>query len=736
MLCLLLLVLSPRFVQMIATALPARQRDVSASLPAVGLQTVQNVFAPASGAKQEDVIFAAKWTNRTTRTLRSLSSGDTEEHDASIMKEDKEWARSSRWARELVQGVHVRYLERMEGAGDLTGKDAYERLSKGPGKAPGPYDLSKNPGRVMKTGKNSLPVRGEVCSAVVDRIALPREGAKPVRISRISSVIRTLLLNFRTLMLRSDEEMGWNAYNDMNVYSDPVFKVPGELVRLAGRMWRAGMLCFIPIIREAVTLFTVVKKVGPDGSVSQRLVWGLRKSNVRWKRPRRAALGSPIAFSFLEMEEPAVGVQYTASSGDVPEYYDTCEIEEEFVSHMKMEYNEDIDIPPGCNFLGIRVLGMGWSWACVLAQLLLEAVTESAPRILRAFRVSDIMKTPYLEQEGEVCHWGFIDDYAGIVRGNESVKDAERMGKEVADEVREAFIPKGWEVHKETLGEGLTSLGLDFQLVLRRLRGTPALFWLAFLGTDRMLKLPYVHVHAVERVVGIWTWLSLVAKGGLSCFLMIYRWLGQHRERGGTRRLPPMIRAELSSILGVSTFFGQILSARWCTHAYPTDSCPFGGAVLRTVSPVSELREEAQYAEKNGWWSRLEMAGSAALRSLEEPFEHSAQQNLEESASAQERIDDQKFSAGTSQMMEAIATVISDLARKRFDLGRWMKRLGATRGWRLRILWVSKEVCPKADLRQDECFSDMRDLCASGRVAALVALCEDMMILPEPAALA
>ena len=53
------------------------------------------------------------------------------------------------------------------------------------------------------------------------------------------------------------------------------------------------------------------KKILSDGSVSMRLVWDQRRANLRWRRPGRAALGSPTAFSFVELEEPAQGVART-----------------------------------------------------------------------------------------------------------------------------------------------------------------------------------------------------------------------------------------------------------------------------------------------------------------------------------------------------------------------------------------------------------------------------------------
>ena len=89
------------------------------------------------------------------------------------------------------------------------------------------------------------------------------------------------------------------------------------------------------------------------------------------------------------------------------------------------EYGEAIEIPEGMSRLAVKVLGMGWTWACVLAQVLLETVAESSPMISRAFRVSDVLKIPCWEEEGDRVHWGFIDDYAGMVRGGQVPREAD-----------------------------------------------------------------------------------------------------------------------------------------------------------------------------------------------------------------------------------------------------------------------------------------------------------------------
>lgn len=711
-------------------------RDIGAGLPRLGKKTLHGVFHSGGSKVTELDVRAAAMTNRTTSTLRSLSGGGTEEHAAELNNTNAEWSCASSREREVVSDIYYRFREGLEEAKDLTARACYDRLSGGSGEVSGPYSYGKISAPKVATKKvnQSLPpVRGEVCKSIVADIALPPPGAAPVRMVLQSAIIMNLFANFRTLMLKEDSEVDWAKYESIQTFTDPELQKTENLLQLASRMWFAGMLIFIRVIREPVSFFTVVKKVLPCGRVISRLVWDLRKANLRWRKPGRGALGSPVAFSFVELEPPGRGVFYSSYAGDVPEYYYTCELEPEmaewfglegisaveFVAYMKLMHNLEID-NEGLEFIGIRVLGMGWSWACMCAQLLLEQITERAPRVLRAFRVSDVLSTPHMDEEGDSINWGFIDDYAGVVRGERDQETTDSDAREIGGQVRKAFEDAGWPVHKETFGDEFTSLGVNFNLVSRRLRGAPALFWLAYLGTEYCLGLPFVSFQATEKLVGIWTWLSLANKGALSIFYHVYKWLSKWRGTRKALKWPGMVRAEFSSILGVSVFLQLNLSMEWFPFAYLSDSSPWGGAVLRTRATKEELREEARYAEKNGWYARLEQAGSSALRCYEEMVECESRESLEEVMSQTQIVEEQKWLSGCTPILELVVIIVSQAQRYHGDLGWWLRRCGATLGWHVRILCLQRAAVVKGDILDDECFADMLRLLCSGRVSVLV----------------
>ena len=137
-----------------------------------------------------------------------------------------------------------------------------------------------------------------------------------------------------------------------------------------------------------------------------------------------------MTFGFLELpEECGRDVIIEAFTGDVPNFYYSCaipanmseyfgfdgvsasEIEKQVSSILKQPFVLEGE----GDELGLAVLGVGFSWACALAQLYLEGIFDSPdiPCCVPANRLSDVTRTPMLKELGQVIHWGFIDKYAG-----------------------------------------------------------------------------------------------------------------------------------------------------------------------------------------------------------------------------------------------------------------------------------------------------------------------------------
>ena len=65
-------------------------------------------------------------------------------------------------------------------------------------------------------------------------------------------------------------------------YRDPVWLKKCERLRLAERMWEAGLWGTCPKAIEYVVPFAVVKRYDEAGNRSLRPVWDLRRGNQRW----------------------------------------------------------------------------------------------------------------------------------------------------------------------------------------------------------------------------------------------------------------------------------------------------------------------------------------------------------------------------------------------------------------------------------------------------------------------
>ena len=135
----------------------------------------------------------------------------------------------------------------------------------------------------------------------------------------------------------------------------------------------------------------------------------------------RATLGSPIAFSFLELPDDLLeGDVLEAFAGDVPNFYYTCRIPDDISAYFGFpdlapaDLEDAVTAELGTRFvlpgegeeLALAVLGMGWSWARVLAQFILEGIfdSERVPLCQPDMRVSDVAKTPIMAASGDVVH--------------------------------------------------------------------------------------------------------------------------------------------------------------------------------------------------------------------------------------------------------------------------------------------------------------------------------------------
>ena len=186
------------------------------------------------------------------------------------------------------------------------------------------------------------------------------------------------------------------------------------------------MVAFCSTCQETVSLFTVVKNYDEYGKCVQRIVWDLRRVNLRFLPAPWGPLGSPAAISNLDASILREGRHWLEPfSGDVPCWFYSilgCEALFEFfvvagISAMEMvEYlkSRGVTVEPslyeGKPYVCIRVLLMCWSWVPWFANTLLVSLLDSLQLLDPQSRAVDGLPTRCLSVERPV-HWMFLDDF-------------------------------------------------------------------------------------------------------------------------------------------------------------------------------------------------------------------------------------------------------------------------------------------------------------------------------------
>ena len=192
-------------------------------------------------------------------------------------------------------------------------------------------------------------------------------------------------------------------------YVDPLIK--RDVLKLAVRMAKAGMLRAAGHCHSTVGLFTVVKKVldkdeiGPTGEVLKpagtvilRPVLDQRVPNLLWQDPPWVALGGPGALSSLDLGRFSEGGESACimmATWDVPDYYyrlgwppafsewfclpgvELSSLCGSLVSEGRSDLASDLmRSAPDARYVGLVAPAMGWSWAVFLAQSALQDLTH------------------------------------------------------------------------------------------------------------------------------------------------------------------------------------------------------------------------------------------------------------------------------------------------------------------------------------------------------------------------
>ena len=590
-----------------------RRRDPLFDLP----------FAPAplavgsavhSGSSRES-LRTLRRTNRSVAAVRALARGSV--RDLHLEKGQArgrgQWEAARPRQRRLVEGMWSRHLARADWDPEVHGREALARMVSSKG---GGYMLSSPVN--MRSAARGQPVRGAMWPIVPEDVALPPPGSKPKRLEDLSPSCKRFLEASANRMLLHDSEVDWDTYHAIKPYMDPALRSKKTALRLVLRLALAGMLRWTRAA-EHVSVFGVVKGVDEaSGKVATRLVWDLRRVNQRFRVPPATPMASPAALAAVDLSESvAGGLELTTCVGDIPNFFYLLQIPEELSCWFAFEGITACQLwdfaraqgvtlpaemgPPAQGLdVGLAVVAMGWSWSVFFAHTTLTEVLESDPQHLQpGGRLEHARPVPQFDR-WTLLHWLYVDDYGAARLEVPSGASLDELPiAEDGREIKRRLEAFGLSAHKEAVARGLDkSLGVSIrgdvvQVVESKVKD-------AVTATEFLLSRFRVSGREVDAVLGLWTWIAMVARGLLSIPNAVYAWLAEHRRKTSAA-LPDALRDEFQGLLGLSIFAQADLRAEWHEWAFMVDASWYGFGIVSTKSTVLELRTAAMGAEAKGW---------------------------------------------------------------------------------------------------------------------------------------
>jgi len=448
-------------------------------------------------------------------------------------------------------------------------------------------------------------------------------------------------MNFKSTMLKPRKEIERLRRSHKEEakfpYVDPALE--RDMLELAVRMARSGMLIGVRRCEMTMGLFTVVKKVGDDGEFTLRLVFDQRVPNEYWMDPPWTPLAGPGAFAAIDLSGEK-GTKWSSwiVQGDIPDCFYRWgvpdEIAEWFVlpgvsfeslKSALLEEKEYAIIEQLMNGqkedkligVGLRVVGMGWSWSVYLAQTALMGVGEMAGEdLMKKYKLlENPMAANRVLVEGgpppepsiiHPFHYEYIDDYGFMQFAPSDMINKERL-LDFRDTFKAKLVEMGLESHKEQEGGSSTLLGVEVGGVPPVVRPVPEKRWLAIEVQWELARAGQGLPKVVEAVVALSTWIFMIARDALSIYQEVYHWIRENRLTTRLMTIPREVRRELAAAAVALLLVEQDLTTEWDETDYLFDASEGeGGGVVETVANLGEIKAEGKWAVRGGWTKYLD----------------------------------------------------------------------------------------------------------------------------------
>ena len=461
--------------------------------------------------------------------------------------------------------------------------------------------------------------RGDVVRAKVENIDLPATDSK-VEISAVGGVAGDLIREWPKIL--RDPPPSPAEVAQTGSYGDPALRGKAR-IRLAVRMWIAGMLrgCrkTCPV---GVDVFTVHKKT-KDGVDLQRLIFDLRRVNLFFEKPWPCAMGSLSAMSGLDLSDRNLGRSAEQSSrpdgdaewelvglvGDVPDFFYRVLIPEEMTGWFWLQDVDPVELYEAlllegikaeellvAEAVGVQVLCMGWSWAPWFAQeLLQEVLMKGVPEFEPDGAMRHKHPPPGISPEHPVAHLEYIDDFgAVVVQPRES-----SMAASVQSRARDALRACGLDVHKEALGAVFELLGAESDLNRRLVLPKSEKFGVVICATRGVVMTGFASPHEVDVLLGHWTHYALLQRTLYSIMDEVYEFV--RRPPSGPVAIPQGVRRELAMLVALAPLVRADLSLDWCPVVSMVDAGPQLGAVVYSEFKRADVAKEGRLGLVTGW---------------------------------------------------------------------------------------------------------------------------------------
>ncbi|CAK0898069.1 unnamed protein product, partial [Prorocentrum cordatum] len=458
---------------------------------------------------------------------------------------------------------------------------------------------------------------------VRSRVDIPEVGAviPPVE-SVLDGIGRSYVLDYEQAMMKTPDEWSRVLESEPPVtpYMDEVLKRdPVAYHTFIGDLVKANMLGFTYRPKDLVTPFFVAKKSG-----AQRLVWGARVPNRRFRDPPPLAMGTSAAYGRLQLpddrkEDGSFSTKLFCAQADVRNYFYALGLREELglffslppVSQASLSQwgVEAVGTPEGPSggwvWPFLRVVPMGWSWAFWLGQRANAHVCCSAsglgfPRVL-----TDHGPVPPLDG-GVPCLLPYCDNINVI--GTDPVRCNVLM-----HQICDAWRKHGVQIHEVVEATDVfTSLGRLIDGASGRVISRPerserlrqASLWLE--------QRPRVTGREVERYVGHLIDHLMMKRELLSILRSLYDFV---RECYHVRaRLWPSAAREVEQCRRLLPLMSANLRLQWSPTVFAYDACLTGMATCQTTLSSDLVKRIGSVSER--WRYRMPSAISARRSAL------------------------------------------------------------------------------------------------------------------------